>query len=314
MSLDRIQSNSMRSWEYSDAQVRSEAYLKKNAKITPEHSPAFYASSVQSLTPSLETSKVGQVDSSKTMGLSNQKKGFWSNTWEWVKNKWNSFLEIIGIRKPAVQSTERDRSMRTKILERNSSIDIEEDFKYLDIATTDPLKVMLALLVKQGELREEQAFLIQQKILLVQEDLKDIQDQRNVVQAELALVHKRAGIIEKVNVGVTVGQVIAGVASTASVVASAATIATGGAATPLLIITGVVEGVVTGAQALNAWLRTDTKEKMDKLQGEMLKRNEEREGMQFLLKVDVKDMKKILHSIAGHADMGSMILSAQYGK
>lgn len=210
MALDRIKSHIGPVWD--DPQARSNQYLKKNAKTASETQASFYASSIQSLTPSVEKAQAIQLDTSKSSGLNNQKKGFWNSAWDWVKNKWNSFLEIVGLRKPTVQATERDRNLRTKILQRNSPVDIEDDFKYLDMTTVDPLKVMLAILVRQGELREEQAFLIQQKILLRQEDLKDWHDKDKEIHAELAMINKRGDILEKVNIGVTVAQVISGIA------------------------------------------------------------------------------------------------------
>lgn len=235
----------------------------------------------------------------------------------WFSEKWDSLLVTIGLRTSYI-SPERDRTRRARIMERKSPLEIDDDFKYLDLSTVDPLKAMLALLVRQGELREEQAFLIQQKILLMQEDLKDLHDERMRIHAELALVDKHYGVIEKVSIGITAAQVVAGVVSTAAVVAGAATIATGGAAAPatipLLVVSGVLDGVVGGAQALNTWFRADSKEKLDRLQGQMLSRTSLREEMQFLLKVDVKDMRKVLGSLTGQAEIGSSLLSAQYGK
>lgn len=245
---------------------------------------------------------------------SKQDNGFFQKIWKWVKEKWDSFLEIIGVKKPTVNATERDRSKRLRILQANSAVDSEDDFKYLDITKMDPLKAMLVVLVKQGKLTEQQAWLVQQKILLKQEDLKDLHLERMKIQADLALISKRYGLIEKVSIGVTAAQVLAGVASTASVVAGAATIATGGAAAPLFIVVGVLNAVISGGQALNTWWKGDTKDKLDKMQGEMLEKNAIRDEYQFQLKVDVKDMQFILKTLTGHADMGAMVLSAQYGK
>lgn len=241
--------------------------------------------------------------------IKNTSRGFVS----WVSEKWDSFLITIGFRRPPI-STERDRAARARITERRSPVEIEDDFKYLDIATTDPLKVMLALLVRQGELREEQAHMITQRILLMQEDLKDIHNERMHIQGELALINKRNEMIEKVTIGITVAQVLSGMVSTAAVVAGAATIATGGAAAPFLIVTGVLAGVVSGAQGVNTLLKADSQEKLDKVQADMLVRTAKRDEIQFQLKIDVKDMKKILGSLTGQAEIGSALLAAQYGK
>lgn len=293
-----------------DQQERSNDYLKNHPQQIPLSS---FASSIVSLSnPSVEPLKEQKESGSKIS--STKKSTVLDNVWDWVTDKWDSFLEIIGVKKNPVGSTERDRSKRLKILQGNSALDLQEDFKYLDISTMDPLKVMLAVLVRQGELRQEQAALIQQKILLMQEDLKDLHLERMHVQAELALISKRAGFIEKISIGVTAAQVLAGMLATASVVAGAATIATGGGATPFLVATGVLNFAVAGGRALNTWWAGDTREKLEKLQGEMLMKNAVRDEFQFQLKVDVKDMKNILTALEGHAEIGSSILAAQYGK
>lgn len=278
-------------------------YVKKSEAVAIE-------STVRSTALKSNTSQVQSEAKKITSPPKEEKKSIFSRAWGWVKDKWNSFLEFVGIRKPAVQAIERDRTKRARIRENHSTRD-EEEFKYIDLSNVDPLKVMIAILIRQGELKEEQALLIKQKILLMQEDMKDLHTERMQIHAELALVGKRAGVIEKVSVGVTVGQVIAGLISTATVVASAATIATGGVASPLLLVTGVLNGILYGAQAVNTWLRGDTKEKMNKLQGDMLSRTATRDEFQFQLKVDVKDMRKILGAIINHAETGSAVLAAQ---
>ncbi len=298
-------------WEQDNAQERSNAYLKKHAATPLENvQPSIYASSISSLNSNVQPIKTDALSAP----LKKKDVGVLDNAVGWIKDKWNGFLKSIGINFFVTDPTTRERSAKAKILDRHSPLDIEDDFKYLDITTMDPLKVMLAILVRQGELREEQAFLVQQKVLLMQEDLKDLHLQRMELKAELALISKREGVIEKVTIGVTAAEVVSGLISTAAVVAGAATIATGGAAAPFLVVTGILGGVVAGAQAITTWIKGDTKAKLDKLQGEMVLRNGKRDECQFQMKIDVKDMKKILNSLTGHAEIGSTILSAQYGK
>lgn len=325
MAVEGIKSGAVCS--FTDPKERSNNYLKKKQAAQIEQ-PCPYASSITSLNPAstdMKTEGIQAVNSRPVKrGVFDSIKDWVSDTVEnikdwvsdkadWIKDKWNSFLEFVGIRSPTTTSS-RDPSKRAKIMDRHSRLDLEEDFKYLDIATMDPLRVMLAILVKQGELREEQALLIQQKVLLAQEDLKDLHDERMKLNAELALVSERSGVIEKANVVLTVGQVIAGILATAAVVAGAATIATGGAAAPFLVVTGALNGVVHGGKAFTTWYKGTTDEKLNKLQAEMLTKTSKRDEYQFQLKVDVKDMKRILWSLSGHAETGSSILSAQYGK
>ncbi|MBN9378247.1 MAG: hypothetical protein BGO14_06230 [Chlamydiales bacterium 38-26] len=243
-----------------------------------------------------------------------ENKNVFEKTWDWLKDKWNSLLEWIGIRKATPKSIERDRSRTAKPIERNSPSEIDEDFKYLDITAMDPLRAMMILLVKQGDLRQEEAAVIYQRVLNMQQSLKDIQDDRMKIHAEIALVGKRSGLIGKVDVALNAAQIIAAVTSSAMVVATAATIATGGAAAPLLVVTAVFNGVVHGAKAFNAWLKGDTKEKTDKLKAEMLQKNAEREDCQFQIKLHVDDVKNALTSLTGLSDIGSSLLATQYGK
>lgn len=309
MSLEGIKQKES-NWDLAQ-RAHFDQYVKKQTPMQAEQTQSYYANSIRSLNS--ENHK--HTEKIESVGLKEQKKGFFDPLTDWIKDKWNSFLEFIGVRKKtADNSIERDRKTKAKILQRHSPLDIEDDFKYLDITTMDPLKVMLAILVKQGKLQEEQVSLIQQKILLYQDDLKSLHDERMKVHAQLALIDKRSNVLEKVDVVVSVGQVIAGIASTAGVVATAATIATGGAAAPLVIVMGVVNGAIYGFQAFNTWLRADTKEKMGKLQGEMLTKTGKQDGLQFQMKVDVKDMKRVLSALTGQAEIGSSLLSAQYGK
>lgn len=331
MSIDRVRSGS----QWDNPQYRSNDYLKKKAAVCPEQPVPFSSSSITSLKPAMSAPQaIKQPEHLKKQknvfndignwieDKWNDTKDWCEDTWDtienWVSDKWNSFKDKIGVGNPKPIVSDRERKSKAKILDRHSPLDIEDDFKYLDISTMDPLRVMLAILVRQGELREEQAFLVQQKILLMQEDLKDLHNERNQIHAELALLSKRSGVLEKVEIGITVGQVAAGVVSTAAVVAGASAIATLGATAPVVVVigsvAGILNGVVYGGKAINSWLTADTKEKMDKLQGEMLMRNARREDCQFQLKVDVRDMKKILSSLIGHAETGSTLLSAQYGK
>lgn len=277
-------------------------------------------SHVLSVDKSVQVSKKqatgSSVSSNQSENLKQPKenKNVFEKTWDWLKDKWNSFLEFIGIRKTTPKSIERDRSRTAKPIERNSPSEIDEDFKYLDITTMDPLKAMMILLVKQGDLRQEEAAVIYQRVLNMQHSLKDIQDERMKIHAEIALVGKRSGLIEKVDVALNAAQIIAAVTSSAMVVATAATIATGGAAAPLLVVTAVFNGVVHGAKAFNAWLKGDTKEKTDKLKAEMLQKNAEREDCQFQIKLNVDDVKNALTSLTSLSDIGSSLLATQYGK
>ena len=322
MSLDRIEKiqsiQPVQTYDPSDPQTRSNQYLLKKQTLNSveQISSSLYATTIMSLNPSVERSSsiaaTSSVNKKTKAGVLDDIGDWFKDKWDWVKDKWNTLLEKVGIKSPP--SITEHRSKRAKITERHSPYDIEEDFKYIDISTTDPLKVMLAVLVRQGHLREEQTFLIQQKVLQMQDDMKVIHEERMELQAQLALVSKREGVLEKVGVSVTVAQVLTGVVTAGAVVATAATVATGGAAAPVLLVVGVLDGVLAGAQAFNTWYKGDTKEKMDKIQGEMLTRHAKREELQFQLKVDVKDMKKILTSIGGQAEIGSSILAAQYGK
>jgi hypothetical protein len=268
--------------------------------------------------PAINANADIQADNIPQVSGTEAKAGFFDTIIEWIKDKWNSFLEFIGVRKPAAKTIEKDRTKRAKIQERHSNLDIEDDFKYLDITLMDPLRVMLAVLVKQGELREEQVLLIQQKILHMQEDLKELHEQRMKIHADLAEVGKRAGVLDKVGIVITVGQVIGGIALTAGVVAGAAAIATLGAAAPAAAIIGVVAAILNGItyafKAFHTWLTADTKEKMDKLQGEMLTKTAARDEMQFQMKADVENMERIFKDLIGHSETGSALLSAQYGK
>lgn len=317
MSIERIGS---KSWEY-EPENRSNQYLKKQANSGLGAQPSLYSSSLLSLKPTTETipsietsSKIEPKSKSVLNGAWNWVTEGFSTAGQWTQDKWDSFLVTLGFRKAQNDGHSEHQRARARIQERRSPLDIEEDFKYLDLSAVDPLKVMLALLIRQGELHEEQAFLVQQKILLMQEDLKDIHNQRMEIQAELVLVGKHNAMIEKVTIGITAAQVISGMVSTAAVVAGAATIATGGAAAPFLVVTGALGGVVAGAQAVNTWLRADSKDKLNKLQAEMMARNAKRDEFQFQIRVDVKDMKKILNALTGHAEIGSALLSAQLGK
>jgi hypothetical protein len=255
-----------------------------------------------------------QPETIKIEALGKQKKGFLYQLGDWIKEKWSFFSGSSKGSKPAEKIIEREYSSQAKPLARRSPKEIDEDFKYLDITAMDPLKAMLAILVKQGELRQEQATLINQQILHRQQDLKALHAERMQIQAELALIGKRAGVLEKVSVGLTVTQALGGIASAAMVVSAAATIATGGVALPLLIVTGVFNGMAGAGQTFNTWLKGDTKNKLNKLQGEMLAKSSQRDEYQFQLKVDVQEIKKALVSLISHAEMGSGLLSAQYGK
>ncbi|MBS4171561.1 MULTISPECIES: hypothetical protein [unclassified Neochlamydia] len=255
-----------------------------------------------------------QPETIKIEALGKQKKGFLYQLGDWIKEKWSFFSGSSKGSKPAEKIMEREYSSPAKPLARPSFKEIDEDFKYVDITVMDPLKAMLAILVKQGELRQEQATLINQQILHRQQDLKALHAERMQIQAELALIGKRSGVLEKVSVGLTVTQALGGIASAAMVVATAATIATGGAAAPLMFVTGVFNGMAGAGQAFNTWLKGDTKDKLNKLQGELLARTSQRDEYQFQLKVDVQEIKKALVSLISHAEMGSGLLSAQYGK
>lgn len=315
-----------------DPQARSDNYLKKKQTVQIEQ-PSPYASSITSLKPvsnDMKTENIQAVNAKpKTRSVFDNVKDWISDKVEvvkdwvsdkvdsikdWVSDKWNSFLEFVGVRTPATTTTARDPSRRAKIMERRSPLDIEEDFKYIDFSTTDPLRIMLAILVKQGELREEQALLIQQKVLLMQEDLKDLHDERMKLNAELALVSERSGVLETANVVLTVGQVAAGVLATAAVVAGAATIATGGAAAPFLVVTGVLNGVVHGGKAFTTWFQGETNEKLNKLQADMLMKAAKREECQFQVKLSLGDLKRVLAALSGNSETGNSVLAAQSGK
>lgn len=299
---------------------RSNDYLKKKGSCAVEHVSAFHLSTLSSLKPQIEVDKIDSIK--KADDISKQKKAsvsdWFKETFEkvtdWFQEKWNDFLVFIGARDPKIKTVERDRSNRARIMERTSMHEIDEDFKYLDITTMDPLKAMIALLVKQGELRQEQAELIYQKVLLMQEDMKDLHHEKMKIQAELAVIGERSGVIQKVNVGLSVAQTITSVASAAMVVATAATIATGGVAAPLLVVTAVFNGLLSGGKAFHAWLKGDVKEKMDKLESEMLKKSAAGEQCQFQIRLQVSDVKNALNSVAGLSEIGSSLLSSQYGK
>lgn len=261
----------------------------------------------------IDSLNISQKKNNKSQipAVTDVKQSVFSDAWDWVKNKWNSVLVYMGIRNPYV-APERDRSIRTKILERKSPNEIDEDFKYLDIANMDPLKVMVAILVQQGLLRNEQAFLVSQKVLLEQEDLKDAHGEKIQLQAELAVIDKRFGILEKVQIGTTGAQVLSFIATAAGVVAGAATIASGGVlAGPIAAVTLVLNGVVGVAQAGNTWLKGDTKKKMDELQSKHIRVNADRDNIQFQLKVDIKDIKKIFNTLTHHAEIGKALIDAQ---
>ena len=300
---DGIKSVTSHAWDH-DPQARSREYSKKQTGLSVEQPPAsIYASSIASLNPTIEQKSIAAPVSTKI--------SVFDKASDWVKDKWNSFLGFAGIRKPPVDLPASHRTHTPKTAEHTIS-DIEEDFTYLD--TTDPLKTMLILLVKQGHLREEQALLLQEKIRAGQLDLKQIHNEHSKIQAQLALVSKDYKTLEKVNVAVTVGQVISGFVSAATTVAFAATIATGGAATPLLVVVGAFNAVTYGAKAVYTWFKGRTEGKLNDLQKEMLSRSGKREDLQFQLRVSVKDMRTILNTLIGLAENGSSLLAAQYGK
>lgn len=254
-----------------------------------------------------------QQNLSPTGNTEEVQKGFFEKTWDWIKEKWNSFLEFIGVRS-SYKPQERDRTNRVKILERKSpnEIDEEGDFKYLDFTNTDPLKAMIAILVQQGILRQEQAFLITQKILLGQEDLKDAQAERIQLQAELAVIDKRSGILEKIKIGTTAAQILGFIASAVGVIAGAATVATGGTLSgSLAVVTLVFNGLVGGAQAGNTWLKGNTKQQMEQLQAKYIRKSADRDTIQFQLKVDLKDIKKIFSMLTAHAEIGKALIDGQ---
>jgi hypothetical protein len=256
-----------------------------------------------------------KIESSKAAPVEKEEKGFFTKVWDWVKDKWNSFLEFIGVRSSQPLTTERDRSNRSKILQRTSPHeDLKDDFKYIDITNMDPLKAMIHILVKQGQLRQEEAFLLTQRILLMQEDLKDLHHERMFIHAEIEAVDKKMGTLNKWGVAFSIAQVLGLIASVASVAISAASVVvTGGATAPLAIaITGfnVANGGLTTA---NTWMKGSTKEKQNELHGKYGAMDDKRKDLQYVIKFNMKDMKNALESLANHAETGTnLIAAAQY--
>jgi hypothetical protein len=238
-----------------------------------------------------------------------------NSAWSWIRDKWNSFLVEIGVKKATPQTVEKSKSVaKAKIKDKEIIEEIEEEFQYIEVSQTDPLKAMIDILVRQGIIRQEEAHLLTQKLLQAQSCLKDIHKERMEYKAEIAVLNKKGKTIQKVNVGLTAAQVLGFILSGLSVVAYAATLATGGTAAPIAIVLNVANGIVGGAQAFNTYQKGSNKEAMDKLQSKMLSNNSKKDELQFIMKMDVKELKRALDAVTSYAEMGQMIIASQYGK
>jgi hypothetical protein len=307
MGLNAVESNApqVHLW---DPEARSNEYLKKNPKVDPAHAMHF-SSSISSMAPEIKP-----IEKQTAIAAVNPpKKGFFTEIKEWFEDKWDKFLVFLGIRNP-YKPPVRDQTQRSKILERSSPYEIEEDFKYIDVSQSDPLKVMVQILVQQGRLRQDEAFLLTQKILLAQQDLKDIHDQRAAYFAEIAVVNKRTGVTDKINVGLSAAQVVGFIATGIGFIVQAANVVTGGAAAPVEIVVGVLNGIVSGASAMNGWAQRANKQSMDEIQSKFIGKNADRDKIQLNIKISSAAIKDALTAVTAHAEVAQSLIAAQLGK
>ena len=171
---------------------------------------------------------------------------------------------------------------------------INDNYDFNDPKFSDSMiaRIYFELLKTQQKFREKDTALITEKIQDEQESLRDVHQKRMKQKEELASLLKQSKFHAVATPIITAGSIAGFVITGAMAVAGAATIASGGTLAPLLIATSIFSGIFTGLQAVNTYFRNSNEIKLRDHEGVSLKLNEEKNMIEFELKVSLDSMKQ----------------------
>lgn len=296
-------------FDHLDSIERQQSISAKAQENLAKKVSPYYQSSLLSMNPN----KANEANSSKSIqGTTDRKASVFDGFFNWVKRLFGyekteaasdvkeketnapvSGTEVITSR-PELKPPHKEIVQSMKETNRLHSRGMEEEFDINDKKFTDAFftKLLVECLKLQQNFREKDSGLALNKVQEEQEDIKELHQKRMNQNKELEGFTKQSKFHASVDPIIQAGTVIGYAITGAFAIAGAATIATGGTLSPILGLTALFNGVFLGIQTVNSFFKNRNEINLKKHEGVSLKLNEEKNMIQFELKVSLDDMKQ----------------------
>ena len=212
--------------------------------------------------------------------------------------------------RPKLEAPEESAKRLNYYLEqtRNSTLErikgIDEEFSSKDPKKGDALimAILVALINQSRKNRELDGLFAAEQVRDFQETIAEAQKRKSEIYEQMNKLAKNSAFYAKIEpifqAGAMVGAVLTGV----TVITGAATMASGGTLAPVMAAIGIFTGISTGLGALNGFMRNWNNIDFEKHQGASLKINEEKNILQFEIRLTMDQLKQAMKDVSANVE------------
>lgn len=205
-------------------------------------------------------------------------------------------------------SKELKRSTQERVQGIEEEFDASRDPKYAEALIT---KWLINIINTNRANHEKGSLIAAQQVEEFQETIAERQKQRSEIAEKIAQMAKNNEIHAKLT-PIFQGGTLAGLAITGVLLfTGAATIASGGTLAPLLIAANIFMGASAAMQAGNGFMKNWNDIAIEKNSGISLQINEEKNMIQFEIKLNLDKVKEAMQNVTANIDESKKILDMQ---